>query len=134
VALGRPLAKLTRGSPTVPCAWRRAAHPLAARFRATARIRRIQISSRPRAARLWRGIRAGRLSPSEPSGSRPEPGTPMGLPDAEVAGATAAGLALIAMLAWLSLYLRVAAPVDRTLTAAAIAHVRPGNTRSLPMW
>ena len=35
------------------------------------------------------------------------------------------------MLAWLSLYLRVAAPVNRTLTAAAAAHVTPGNTRGL---
>jgi Domain of unknown function (DUF1772) len=47
------------------------------------------------------------------------------------AGAIAAGIALIAMLTWLGLYLRVAAPINRALTAAAVAHVTPGNTRSL---
>ena len=46
-------------------------------------------------------------------------------------GAIAAGIALIAMLTWLGLYLRVAAPINRALTAAAVAHVTPGNTRSL---
>ena len=43
----------------------------------------------------------------------------------------AAGIALIAMLAWLRLYLHVAAPVNRALTAAAIAGVTPANSRSL---
>ena len=47
------------------------------------------------------------------------------------AGAIAAGIALIAMLTWLGLYLRVAAPINRALTAAAVAHVTPGNTRGL---
>ena len=47
------------------------------------------------------------------------------------AGVIAAGVAVIAMLAWLSLYLRVAAPVNRALTAAAIADVTPANSRSL---
>jgi hypothetical protein len=47
------------------------------------------------------------------------------------ASAAAAGLALIAMLSWLGLYLRVAAPINRTLTAAAEAHVTPGNARAL---
>ncbi len=47
------------------------------------------------------------------------------------AGAIAAGIALIAMLTWLSLYLRVAAPINRTLTAAAVAQVTPGNARGL---
>jgi hypothetical protein len=47
------------------------------------------------------------------------------------ASAAAAGLALIAMLSWLGLYLRVAAPINRTLTAAAVAHVTPGNARAL---
>jgi hypothetical protein len=36
-----------------------------------------------------------------------------------------------ATLAWLGLYLRIAAPVNRALTAAAIAHVTPANSRSL---
>ena len=47
------------------------------------------------------------------------------------AGATAAGIALIATLVWLGLYLHVAAPVNRALTAAAIAEVTPGNSRAL---
>jgi len=47
------------------------------------------------------------------------------------ASATAAGIALIAMLTWLGLYLRVAAPINQALTAAAIAHVTPGNARAL---
>jgi hypothetical protein len=47
------------------------------------------------------------------------------------ASATAAGIALIATLIWLGLYLRVAAPVNHALTAAAIAHVTPGNARAL---
>ena len=48
-----------------------------------------------------------------------------------LASATAAGIALIAMLTWLSLYLRVAAPINQALTAVAIAHVTPGNARLL---
>jgi len=47
------------------------------------------------------------------------------------AGVITAGIALLATLAWLGLYLRVAAPVNRALTAAAIAHVTPANSRSL---
>lgn len=47
------------------------------------------------------------------------------------AGVVMAGTALFATLVWLSLYLRVAAPVNRALTAAAIAHVTPANSRSL---
>ena len=47
------------------------------------------------------------------------------------ASATAAGIALIATLIWLGLYLRVAAPINQALTAAAIAHVTPGNARAL---
>ncbi len=46
-------------------------------------------------------------------------------------GAIAAGVALIAMLTWLGLYLRVAAPINRALTAAAVAQVTPGNARGL---
>ncbi len=47
------------------------------------------------------------------------------------AGAIAAGIALIAMLAWLRLYLHVAAPVNRALTAAAVAGVTPASFRTL---
>jgi len=46
-------------------------------------------------------------------------------------GAIPAGVALIAMLTWLGLYLRVAAPINQALTAAAVAHVTPGNARAL---
>ena len=45
--------------------------------------------------------------------------------------AAAAGLALIAMVSWLGLYLRVAAPINQALTAAAIAHETPRNARAL---
>ena len=45
--------------------------------------------------------------------------------------AAAAGLALIAMVSWLGLYLRVAAPINHALTAAAIAHQTPRNARAL---
>ena len=57
--------------------------------------------------------------------------TAAGVVSGSPASATAAGIALIAMLAWLGLYLRVAAPVNKVLTAAAIAHVTPGNARAL---
>ncbi len=57
--------------------------------------------------------------------------TAAGAAGGSAARAAAGGLALAAMLAWLSLYLRIAAPINRTLTAAAIAHVTPGNARAL---
>ena len=47
------------------------------------------------------------------------------------ARAAAGGLALAAMLAWLSLYLRIAAPLNLHAHRAAIAHVTPGNARAL---
>ncbi len=54
---------------------------------------------------------------------------------AALAGSTgrlAAGLAaLVALLAWITLYFRVAAPVNRVLTAAARAHTTPDDTRDL---
>jgi hypothetical protein len=46
---------------------------------------------------------------------------------ARVAGATA----LAALLAWLAIYLRVSAPINRQLRAAAATHTVPPNTRSL---
>ena len=49
------------------------------------------------------------------------------------ASAVAAGIALIALLTWLGLYLLVAAPINRALTTAAIAHVTPGNVRALQL-
>ena len=57
--------------------------------------------------------------------------TAAGVAGGSPARAAAAGLALAAMLAWLSLYLRIAAPINRTLTKAAVAHVTPGNARAL---
>ena len=41
------------------------------------------------------------------------------------------GGALVALLAWLALYLRVAAPINRELTHAAAAHQTPANAREL---
>jgi hypothetical protein len=48
-----------------------------------------------------------------------------------VPSAIAAGVALISMLAWLRLYIHIAAPINRALTAAAKAHETPGNARLL---
>ena len=45
--------------------------------------------------------------------------------------ATLAGAALAALLAWLSLYVRIAAPINRELTQAAGAHQIPTNARSM---
>jgi hypothetical protein len=43
----------------------------------------------------------------------------------------AVGLALAAMLAWLTIYLRVSAPLNRRLRAATTAPVPPKETREL---
>ena len=40
------------------------------------------------------------------------------------------GVAVVALLVWLALYRRVAAPINRQLTAAARAHVTPPNARA----
>ena len=45
--------------------------------------------------------------------------------------ATLAGAALAALLAWLSLYIRIAAPINRELTQAAGAHETPTNARMM---
>jgi predicted SnoaL-like aldol condensation-catalyzing enzyme len=42
-----------------------------------------------------------------------------------------AGAALALLLVWLLLYLRISAPINRTLTAAADKHATPGNARDL---
>lgn len=42
-----------------------------------------------------------------------------------------AGLALAALLAWLAIYLRISAPINKRLRAAAAAHVVPADTRTL---
>lgn len=59
--------------------------------------------------------------------------TAAGAAAGSAASTAAAGIALIAMLTWLGLYLRVAAPINRALTAAAIAHVTPSNARALQL-
>jgi Domain of unknown function (DUF1772) len=48
-----------------------------------------------------------------------------------IPGAIAAGVALLSMLSWLSLYRRVAAPINRALIIAAMAHQTPDNARRL---
>jgi hypothetical protein len=45
--------------------------------------------------------------------------------------AAGAGTALALLLVWLSLYLKVSAPINRQLTAAAQAHEVPANARAL---
>jgi len=47
------------------------------------------------------------------------------------ATSAAAGAALLLLVVWLVLYLRVSAPINRTLTAAADAHETPDDARSL---
>jgi hypothetical protein len=45
--------------------------------------------------------------------------------------ATLAGVALVALLAWLSLYVRIAAPINRELTQAAGHHEIPTNAQAM---
>jgi hypothetical protein len=45
--------------------------------------------------------------------------------------ATAAATAFALLLVWLSLYLRISAPINRQLTAAATAGDTPANARAL---
>jgi hypothetical protein len=47
------------------------------------------------------------------------------------AGAAAAGAAFVLLAAWVLLYLRISAPINRRLTAAADAHETPANARTL---
>jgi Domain of unknown function (DUF1772) len=47
-----------------------------------------------------------------------------------VAAATA-GAALVLLLSWLMIYLRISAPINRALTSAADGHQTPTNARSL---
>ena len=53
-----------------------------------------------------------------------------GLADRPAASATA-GAALALLFVWLMLYLRISAPINRTLTAAADQHETPPNVRTL---
>ncbi len=45
--------------------------------------------------------------------------------------AAVTGAALIALLVWLALYIRIAAPINRALTHAAVAHETPTNARAM---
>lgn len=42
-----------------------------------------------------------------------------------------AGVAFLLLVGWVVLYLRISAPINRTLTAAADAHETPANARAL---
>ncbi len=42
-----------------------------------------------------------------------------------------AGVAALLLTGWVILYLRISAPINRTLTAAADAHTTPANARAL---
>ena len=42
-----------------------------------------------------------------------------------------AGIASVLLVAWVALYLRISAPINRTFIAAADAHETPGNARAL---
>ncbi|MEA9984307.1 MULTISPECIES: DUF1772 domain-containing protein [Subtercola] len=46
-------------------------------------------------------------------------------------GAIAAGLATLIWVTWLVLYVRISAPINRVLTAAADSHETPANARAL---
>jgi hypothetical protein len=47
------------------------------------------------------------------------------------AASVAAGAAFAVLVVWLVIYLRVSAPINRTLTVAADSHETPANVRSL---
>ncbi|GAA5173113.1 hypothetical protein [Amycolatopsis dongchuanensis] len=51
--------------------------------------------------------------------------------DGRVAGAVAGGVAFLLLVVWVLLYLRVSAPINRKLTAAADAHETPADARIL---
>jgi hypothetical protein len=42
-----------------------------------------------------------------------------------------AAIALVALLAWLAIYLRISAPINKRLRAAAATHTVPADTRTL---
>jgi hypothetical protein len=43
----------------------------------------------------------------------------------------AGAIAVVALLAWLAIYIRISAPINKRLTAAAINHTTPPDTRAL---
>jgi uncharacterized membrane protein len=57
-----------------------------------------------------------------------------GLAAATAAGALArisGAIALVALLVWLAIYLRISAPINKTLRAAAAGHTVPADTKNL---
>ena len=50
---------------------------------------------------------------------------------ADRTAASAAAAAFLLLVGWMVLYLRISAPINRTLTAAADAHKTPSNARAL---
>ena len=48
------------------------------------------------------------------------------------AAAALAGAAFVALLGWLGLYLRIAAPINRCMTKAAYDNETPGDIRAIP--
>ena len=96
--------------------------------------RRLPGSTTPPWSRPWAACTntaTGGCPPQGSSASSPLPLRQRPRRSADRQPARPAGIALIATLIWLGLYLRVAAPVNHALTAAAIAHVTPGNARAL---
>ncbi|MER6442640.1 anthrone oxygenase family protein [Streptomyces sp. NPDC001185] len=51
--------------------------------------------------------------------------------DDSTPGRTGGGIALAALLLWLAIYLRVSAPINKRLRAAAASHTVPADTRQL---
>jgi hypothetical protein len=49
----------------------------------------------------------------------------------ERGAAIAAGIALVLLVVWMAIYLRISAPINRILTAAADRHETPANVRFL---
>jgi hypothetical protein len=77
--------------------------------------RRMPAHRNPRCRRSRRSRRSRRPRRS----SRPDRGIGDG------------GSGVLLLVGWLVLYLRISAPIDRTLTAAADAHETPSNARAL---
>lgn len=49
----------------------------------------------------------------------------------QAVAAVAAGVALLLLIVWMIVYVRISAPINRVLTAAADRHETPGNARAL---
>ncbi|MEU8718624.1 DUF1772 domain-containing protein [Streptomyces sp. NPDC048663] len=51
--------------------------------------------------------------------------------DDSTLGRTGGGIALVSLLLWLAIYLRISAPINKRLRAAAASHTVPADTRQL---